>query len=398
MLAFLKIILRSFLFRKKRTFLTVLGITIGTTLILTLVLLGEGLEKSLASQMQAFGGDIVYIFPGDKEDPLGGILGGGHLRDKDLQVVEDVKGVEIVMGMQFKNFTVEYGGESEVINVNGSPWEETRIIFEGSQGFDLSDGEWPTRDTANQVILGSIVAESKFSESPRVGDEIIIGGKKFYVTGILQPIGNPDDDTRIWMSLDRYRVLSGDRDKLSAGFAKVSSGYDARDVADDIQYAVDRRRSGQSMVAFTSENALEIVGSVLGVVQLILSAFAAVALLVGGIGIMNTMFTSVLERTREVGVMKALGSTDRGILTLFLMESGLLGTIGGLIGIIISFIFAKLIEFAAVQQNFDLLQIDFDPVIVLASLIFTFIIGTIFGAIPAMRAARLKPVDALRYE
>lgn len=398
MLAYLKIILRSFLFRKKRTFLTVLGITIGTTLILTLILLGEGLEKALASQLQAFGGDLVYIFPGDKDDPLGGILGGGEIRDRDLEIVKEVDGVDLMMGMQFKNFNVEFEGQEEVINVNGSPWMETRVIFEGSQGFELSDGEWPTRDSSNQVLIGSIIADDRFDIPPRAGDEILIGNKRFLVSGVLEPIGNPDDDSRIWMSLDRYRAVSGDTTGVAAAIVKVAPGYDPRHVADDIQYAVDRQRGAQEMVAFTSENALDAVGNVLGVVQLILAAFAAVALLVGGIGIMNTMFTSVLERTREVGVMKALGSTDNGILTLFLMESGLLGTVGGILGIMISFAFAKAIEFGAARQDLEILKITFDPVIVVASLIFTFVVGAIFGAIPAMRAARLKPTEALRYE
>lgn len=398
MLAFLKIILRSFLFRKKRTFLTVLGITIGTTLILTLVLLGKGLERSLASQLQAFGGDLVYIFPGDPEDPLGSIFGGGELPDRDLEIVEDVEGVEFLIGMQIKDLTVEFEGEKEVINIHGSQIKETRIIFEDSQGLKIAEGDWPANETVNQVILGSIIADDKFSRSPRIGDEMFISNKRFFVSGILEPIGNPDDDSRIMMSLERFRALSGDRTGVMAGIAKVSPGYDVRGVADDIQNAVKRKRGAQDIVALTSENALDAVGSVLGIVQLILAAFAAVALLVGGIGIMNTMFTSVLERTREVGVMKALGSTDNGILILFLMESGLLGTIGGLLGVMISFAFAKIIEIGAARQNLELLQIDFDPVIVIGSLIFTFIIGAVFGAIPAIRAARLKPTEALRYE
>jgi putative ABC transport system permease protein len=123
-----------------------------------------------------------------------------------------------------------------------------------------------------------------------------------------------------------------------------------------------------------------------------------VALVVGGVNIMNTMFTSVLERTREVGVMKALGATDRSILLLFLAEAGLLGAFGGLLGTCISYLFAKGIEYAAASQSLSILKITFNPLIVLGTLVFTFVIGAVFGAIPAVGAARLRPTEALRYE
>lgn len=180
--------------------------------------------------------------------------------------------------------------------------------------------------------------------------------------------------------------------------AKVESGMEVKGVARDVEYELERRRGSGEFTVFTSDSALEIVGSVLGVVQLVLGAFAAVALIVGGVGIMNTMFTSVLERTREVGIMKALGATDRSILALFLGEAGLLGAIGGGLGIAVSYAFAKTIEFAAASRDLSILQIDFDPLVVVGTLVFTFVIGSIFGAIPAVRASRLRPTEALRYE
>ncbi len=399
MRAFLQIILRSFLFRKRRTFLTVLGIVIGSTLILTLVLLGDGMEKALSSQLQAFGGDLMFVVPGKSDDPLSGLLGGGgELKDEDVRRIREVRGVELAMGMQIKSFRVEYGGEREVMNFSASPWAETRAVFEGSQGFQIATGDWPTRDEQDLVVLGKLAASDRFSRPIQVGEELVVSGKRFTVAGILESIGNPDDDARVYVSTDRFRAITGERGGSMMAIAKAEPGLDVKRVADDIKFELERRRGSGDFTVFTSDSALEIVGSVLGVVKLVLGAFAAVALIVGGVGIMNTMFTSVLERTREVGIMKALGATDRSILYLFLGEAGLLGAIGGALGVIISYAFAKLIEFAAASQDLAILQIDFDPVVVLGTLVFTFVIGSVFGAIPAVRASRLHPTEALRYE
>jgi len=399
MRAFLQIILRSFLFRKRRTFLTVLGIVIGSTLILTLVLLGDGMERALSSQLQAFGGDLIFVMPGDADDPLSGLLrGGGELKDEDLRRIREVRGVELAMGFQIKNFRVEYAGEEKVVNVSASPWAETRAVFEKSQGFEIEKGAWPSRDEQDLLVLGTLVAKERFSRTVQVGEELIVSGKRFTVAGILKPIGAPDDDARIYMSTDRFRAITGERGGAMMGVAKAEPGLDVKRVADDIEYELERRRGSGDFTVFTSDNALEIVGSVLGVVRLVLGAFAAVALIVGGVGIMNTMFTSVLERTREVGIMKALGATDRSILYLFLGEAGLLGAFGGALGVAVSYAFAMAIEFAAASRDLEILQIDFDPLVVLGTLVFTFVIGSVFGAIPAVRASRLHPTEALRYE
>jgi putative ABC transport system permease protein len=399
MSAFLKIILRSFLFRKRRTFLTVLGIVIGSTLILTLVLLGSGMERALASQLQAFGSDLIYVMPGDAEDPLSGFLaGGGELKDDDIRRIRETRGVELAMGMQIRNFRVEYAGEEKIVNASGSPWEETRAIFEKSQGFQIDKGAWPTRDEQDLVVLGKLVAYERFSRPVQVGETLVISGRRFTVAGILKPIGNTDDDARMYLSTDRFRAITGERGGSAMGLAKIESGLPASGVARDVEYALERRRGSGEFTVFTSDNALEIVGGILGVVQLVLGAFAAVALIVGGVGIMNTMFTSVLERTREVGIMKALGATDRSILYLFLGEAGMLGAIGGALGVAISYAFAAGIEAAAASRDLAILQIDFDPLVVLFTLVFTFVIGSVFGAIPAVRASRLHPTEALRYE
>jgi len=149
---------------------------------------------------------------------------------------------------------------------------------------------------------------------------------------------------------------------------------------------------------YTPKQLLDQLSSILGAIKIILSGIAAISLVVGGIGIMNSMFTSVLERTRQIGIMKAIGATKKDILSLFLIESGLIGLGGGLIGVILGITTAKIVEVVAFNLGFSLLVIKLDFLLIGLVLFFAFFIGMISGAIPAYQAASLKPVDALRYE
>ncbi len=137
---------------------------------------------------------------------------------------------------------------------------------------------------------------------------------------------------------------------------------------------------------------------ILNIIQIFLIGIAAISLVVGGIGIMNTMYTSVLERTKEIGIMKSIGAKNSDILIIFLIESGILGLIGGLIGIILGMSFSKLIELGAKLAGYGMIQVSFPLLLILGTLLFSFLIGTISGVLPARQASKLKPVDALRYE
>jgi len=177
----------------------------------------------------------------------------------------------------------------------------------------------------------------------------------------------------------------------------------AKQVAERIEKKMrkerDEEEGEESFAVSTSEQILETFGSILDVVSAILIGIAAISLLVGGIGIMNTMYTSVLERTKEIGTMKAIGARNKDILLIFLFESGLIGLIGGIIGLTIGMGISKAVEYAIVNfYSIALLKITFDPLLIIGVLAFSFIVGSFAGVLPAIQASRLKPVDALRHE
>lgn len=392
------LIARNFRHRRLRSWLTILGIVIATTLILELNFLGDGMRRAVEVQMRNFGGDILLIFPGKEDNPFAGMAGQAEIRDRDVRAIGEVDGVRFVVPMQTSTVRMDSRGDERAVLLHGSPWRETRKVFEESRGFGLAEGAWPESDEAAEVILGSELAAARFDRPVRTGDILNIGGRRFTVAGVFKRTGDSNDDSMAYVSLERWRRITGDTTGVRGVIAKLGSGADASAVAQDVKERLLEEKGVEDFVVLTPEKALRIIGDVLGVIRLVLGGIAAISLLVGGVGIMNTMFTSVLERTREIGVLKALGATDRRVLSLFLVESGMLGAVGGLLGVALSAGIAKAAEAAARSRGFVFLDVAIDPTMVAAALAVTFILGMAFGAFPAWQAARLKPTDALRYE
>ncbi len=184
--------------------------------------------------------------------------------------------------------------------------------------------------------------------------------------------------------------------------AKVSSGTDIEEVAKDVKKELRKDRNleegKEDFIVKSPTQLLESFNTILIVLQVMLIGIASISLLVGGIGIMNTMYTSVLERTQEIGIMKSIGAKNSDILTIFLFESGILGFLGGLIGVIIGIILSKTVEIIASSLGFALLKPYISIWLVIGALTFSFLIGIFSGVFPAMQASKLNPVEALRYE
>ncbi len=237
----------------------------------------------------------------------------------------------------------------------------------------------------------------------QIGSTIEIEGVDFKVIGILKKIGNPIDDGSLYMAKETLREILNVGDEESQILVKTAPGFEPAEVADTIERKLRKSRGEkedqETFIVQTSEQLLNTFQSIFAVVQGVLVGIAAISLLVGGIGIMNTMYTSVLERTKEIGTMKAIGAKNSHVLLLFLLESGLLGLVGGLIGIGIGASLAKGVEaIAEVYIGSPLLQASLSPTLIGGALAFSFTIGTLSGILPALQASKLKPADALRYE
>ena len=204
------------------------------------------------------------------------------------------------------------------------------------------------------------------------------------------------------MNENDLRDLIGIKEEYSAVFAKVSQGEKPAEIADRILRAIRRDRGQkegfEDFTVSTSEDIIKSINTILGVVQAVFIGIALISLFVGGIGIMNTMYTSVLEQTNEIGIMKAIGAQNKDILGIFLMESGLLGLFGGGIGILLGIGLSKIVEFVGRGFAGDVLKASFPWYLIVGCLLFSVIIGLISGGFPARQASKMQPVDALRSE
>ncbi len=242
-----------------------------------------------------------------------------------------------------------------------------------------------------------------FKKGVDVGDKIKINDQKFRVVGIYKPFGNPDDDSSVGIPLETARELFDEPDELFVIMARTKDGFNTADVAEDIKEKLRRDRGlkegEEDFTVQTYEQLREGAGVVLDIVHLFLIGIASISLMVGGVGIMNTMYTSVLERTREIGVMKAIGARNSDIMMIFLIESGIMGMVGGAIGVVIGIALSKIVEYVAEQElGMVLLKANVSIELILGALTFSFLVGCISGILPARQASKLNPVDALRYE
>ena len=384
------IVIKNISHRKLRSWLTVLGVVIGVAAIIALVAVGRSLESSIEKEFEDFGSDKITIVA------AGGNLPGfgTGLTTKDVDAVKNVKGLEYVEGMLYESGKATHKEES--INVFFFAWESdnSKVLFDDF-GADFSAGA-PFETDSNKIVIGSRVAADLFEKKLSLGSKLEIEDEKFEVAGILEPVGNPDDDSLIYMPMGVARELFDKEDDVSFMFAKVKPGSDIDKIADKITAELKKERSEESFNVITPEQLIEQVGTVLGIIEGVLVGIAGISLIVGSVGIAGSMYTSVIERTRDVGIMKAVGATNNEITAMFLIEAGLMGLVGGIIGVMFGFLIASMIGFAIAQAGFTFLEITVEPWLVLFGLAFALIVGMLSGFFPARQAARLKPVEALR--
>jgi len=389
--------------RRLRSWLTMIGIFIGIAAVVALISLGQGLQGYLTDTFETMGSNKLMIMPGRGMGMMG--LSSDKLRLKDLDVIKRTKGVEMSTQIVYGSTLIKFKDEAKPTFVIGLPTDESANIFKDIGGFETYEGRDLKEGDKDKIVIGYLVAKDNgfFEDGAGLRDKIIIQEKEFRVIGIMKQIGNPGDDSQIYIPLDTAKELLDKEDEIDAIYVQTKEGYEPSEVAEDIEKALrksrDEKKGEETFSVQTFKQLLETMQSVFAVVQGVLVGIAAISLLVGGVGIMNTMYAAVLERTKEIGTMKAIGAKNSHILLLFLIESGLLGLVGGLIGVGIGIGLAKGAEYiAAVYIGSPMLQASMDPRIMLGALAFSFVIGTLSGILPAMQAAKLKPADALRYE
>jgi len=400
---YLNLALRNIKTRKLRSWLTILGIVVGIFLVVALISLSSGLRNSIMTQLQALGGDVIFVMPGSMENMMMMMAGGQKLSEHDIDAIRKVRGAEVVLPVSQKAELMRYNNEQKAVFLQGMPWDEGEDFLTSFQGWDLQEGRWPTPGK-RELVIGSMVTEKDFfGKTMEPGDKATINGRTFTVVGILKSLGNQTDDSSVYLDLAVFKETTGEKTgEAQAVMVQVREGYDTDEVAAEIEEALEevrRRRRGEDVFDFsviTSESMNNIAGGITGAIQAAVFLFAGISILVGGLGIMNTMYTAVRERTREIGVLKAVGARSKDVIMIILFESGIIGLIGGAGGVIFGLIVAKLVENATKGSTAFVIEAYMPFSLIFFGLFFSFLIGCLSGYLPARKAAKLKPTEALR--
>ncbi len=407
---YMKVGIGNLLHRRLRSWLTMVGIFIGIAAVVSLISLGQGMKEAIGSVFLNIGADKLVISAKSSSDFSGppGSSAASNLTIHDMNVVKKVKGIDKVGSRLIKSAKLEFNKEVKFYFAASMPDDDEgrQLIMEVNR-YEIESGRLLKKGDRFKAFIGNNVAKKGgvFSKKGiEVGNVLKINDADFEVIGILKKTGNPQQDRVVIIPEDTLReVLKISKDKVDVIAAKVQKGVDINHVADDIERAMRRDRNvdvgKEDFRIQTPQQILETLNSVLTIVEVVLIGIASISMLVGGIGIANTMYTAVIERTKEIGVMKSIGAQNKDILIIFMIESGLLGLVGGAIGIVLGIGLSKLVELlASVALGTSLIKAFFPWYLIVGALLFSFLIGTISGFLPARQAASLKPVDALRYE
>ena len=400
-----KLAIKNLRHRMSRSLLTLLGIAIGIMAIISLMALGEGMQQAITGELSSLSDVIIVSTGGNMFSSFGGggsTSTGEYFTQRDIAGIERLQGIKEVSTQLSGSGLAEYNGKTTVLSLTGMEVSVMKLQY-ASQ--NLEAGGFLNEGEQNKIMIGYSIAHDTFDADISVGGRIKINGEKFFVSGIFgkQGMGGVSSDSMVLMSSRDFKKLTG-QSNISLIYLRVNNVNDAESIATTIQNAINENHGKKDFAtATTMTSILKTVQNIIGILQLVLVGIASIALVVASIGIMNTMLTSVMERTREIGIMKAIGATTRDIMSIFIIEGVLMSGVGGIIGIILGVFGSQALtlilgSFMSMGGgSFQLVPIITITSVVLAVAV-SLIVGVLSSLYPAWRAARMSPIEAVRYE
>ncbi len=395
-----------------RSWLTILGIVIGVAAVISIVSLGEGLQEDMDSQLGNLGGDILTLSAGYSSaqgfGPGRGHGGGGEsstateedveIDNTDLQVLKGISDIKLLDTQISGSAEIYYVAEKGTVSVTGvdpATWSQITTS-------EIAEGRMLGPSDTNVIVIGGRLANDFFDKQLGINQLVTIEDKLFRIVGILD-----DTSTSVYMPINSaYEVLEDKEKGVYDSIVIQIKNEDELDLAiENIEHKLMISRhvtvNTKDFTLSSNQASNEARAEMMNSMTTFLTAIAAVALLVGAVGIANTMFTSVLEKTKEIGIMKAIGARNKDILTIFLLNAALIGLIGGLLGVIFGVILSGFLPIlmgssGGIMSRFGSSVVSMKSIVMAMGI--SVFIGISSGVIPAHQASKLKPVDALRYE
>jgi len=399
--------MNSLRYRSLRSWLAVLGIVIGVASIISLISISQGMNANIQSSISGLGANIMTITSGAARASSMGMGGGGPPQEfgrtasdsgvkitfAEAEALRSVEGVAKVDARVQSNARVSYKNRNTSVTVIGVE----PSAFPQSTGTNLSSGRALGSSDTSSVVLGYAVATQTFNDSNMINKQIKINGEPFRVVGVLNTSGTSfgGPDRSIFITQKAAKTLFNQTDKVSSVVVISADGYNpdtvAASVATKLRELHKVSLDKQDFTVTTASSTQTAITSITNTLGLFLGGIASISLIVGGIGVANAMFTSVLEQTRYIGILKALGARNSAVLKLFLYEACMVGLVGGTLGIALSFVASFVLASFGLPSKIT-------PDLLLLGMGFSVIVGAVAGLIPARNAASVEPVEALRYE
>lgn len=389
---------------KVSSLLTILGVVIGVASVTILIALGEGLKKDVSSVVQGLGTNVIAVVAG-KIDTTGkssgeapnpaAFISGDILTIEDVKTISDNNKIKYVSPMSMVSSSIKKEDKIATPTVIGTYPEMFKIL----ELLKVGKGKpFTSSDQGDVIVLNNDSSIKLFGANTNpVGKKVTIADREFTVIGVFQKPSTTNSLSGEYESIsmipfDTATYINKDQVKIMRIVAQVKTAEDVKIAKSQLQKAIKKNHGEEDFTLMTQDDMLNMFNSILGLVTTLVSAIAAISLVVGGIGIMNIMLVTVTERTKEIGLRKAVGATNTAILNQFLIEAFMITILGGLIGLAIA-VFASVIISARTE-----LTPSITPKIVLIAVGISSLIGIIFGLWPALRAAKKDPIEALRHE